>query len=288
MADNYLEKKMEEYKARPWSTSGSKNHKTATTLSRLLVKNRKYDKFDNTVIVREEHLKSIAGVIDKIELFGNLSAEDFLVETLILEKSLSNKIENNMNHPIILGVNLQQSEQLNARAFITVKYNTNKAKLLDPNNCATTDCTTTDYATTDCTTTDYATIYFNLGIIAQSMLLRATEMGLNGNCIYFNETTWQTEKICKILEGRQLPKKEEREQSTLNLLETKLQETKLQETKLQETNSNNPNQSETNQSETNQSETNQSETNQSETNPKKDKSLDGTPLLIIAIGKGTV
>ena len=279
MAANYLEKKMEEYKSRPWSTSGSKNHKTATTLSRLLVKNRKYDKFDNTVIVREEHLKSIAGVIDKIELFGNLSAEDFLVETLILEKSLSNKIENNMNHPIILGVNLQQSEQseqseqLNARAFITVKYNTNKAKLLDPNNCATTDCTTTDYATTDCTTTDYATIYFNLGIIAQSMLLRATEMGLNGNCIYFNETTWQTEKICKILEGRQLPKKEEREQSTLNLLETKLQETKLQETKLQETNSNNPN---------------QSETNQSETNPKKDKSLDGTPLLIIAIGKGTV
>ena len=279
MADNYLEKKMEEYKSRPWSTSGSKNHKTATTLSRLLVKNRKYEKFDNTVIVREEHLKSIAGVIDKIELFGNLSAEDFLVETLILEKSLSNKIENNMNHPIILGVNLQQSEQseqseqLNARAFITVKYNTNQAKLLDPNNCATTDCTTTDYATTDCTTTDYATIYFNLGIIAQSMLLRATEMGLNGNCIYFNETTWQTEKICKILEGRQLPKKEEREQSTLNLLETKLQETKLQETKLQETNSNNPN---------------QSETNQSETNPKKDKSLDGTPLLIIAIGKGTV
>ena len=228
MADNYLEKKMEEYKARPWSTSGSKNHKTATTLSRLLVKNRKYDKFDNTVIVREEHLKSIAGVIDKIELFGNLSAEDFLVETLILEKSLSNKIENNMNHPIILGVNLQQSEQseqseqLNARAFITVKYNTNQAKLLDPNNCA---------------TTDYATIYFNLGIIAQSMLLRATEMGLNGNCIYFNETTWQTEEICKILEERQLPKKEEREQSTLNLLETKLQET----------NSNNPNQSETNQ-----------------------------------------
>lgn len=261
MADNYLEKKMEEYKARPWSTSGSKNHKTATTLSRLLVKNRKYDKFDNTVIVREEHLKSIAGVIDKIELFGNLSAEDFLVETLILEKSLSNKIENNMNHPIILGVNLQQSEQseqLNARAFITVKYNTNQAKLLDPNNCA---------------TTDYATIYFNLGIIAQSMLLRATEMGLNGNCINFNETTWQTEEICKILEERQLPKKEEREQSTLNLLETKQQETKLQETKLQETNSNDPN---------------QSETNQSETNPKKDKSSDGTPLLIIAIGKGSI
>ena len=256
MADNYLEKKMEEYKARPWSTSGSKNHKTATTLSRLLVKNRKYDKFDNTVIVREEHLKSIAGVIDKIELFGNLSAEDFLVETLILEKSLSNKIENNMNHPIVLGVNLQQSEQseqLNARAFITVKYNTNQAKLLDPNNCA----------TTDCTTTDYATIYFNLGIIAQSMLLRATEMGLNGNCIYFNETTWQTEEICKILEEGQLSKQEEIEQSTVNL-----QETKIQETKLQETNSNNP--------------------NQSETNPKKDKSSDGTPLLIIAIGKGTV
>lgn len=229
MADNYLEKKMEEYKARPWTTSGGKSHKTATTLNRLLVKNRKYDKFDNTVIVREEHLKSIAEVLNKIELIGNIRAEDFLIETLIYEKPLSNNYENTVNHPIILGDNLEQSEQSkqsehskqseqsNARAFIIVNYNTNQNKFIEPNDCA--------------------TICFNLGIIAQSLLLRATEMGLNGNCIYFNELLRDNEQV------------------NIKLTEEKL---------------------------------NQLGKNSQEIILEKEKSSDGTTLLIIAIGKGIV
>ena len=215
MADNYLEKKMEEYKARPWTTSGGKSHKTATTLNRLLVKNRKYDKFDNTVIVREEHLKSIAEVLYKIELIGNIRAEDFLIETLIHEKPVSNNYENTVNHPIILGDNLEQSEQSNARAFIIVNYNTNQNKFIEPNDCA--------------------TICFNLGIIAQSMLLRATEMGLNGNCIYFNELLRDNEQV------------------NIKLTEEKL---------------------------------NQLGKNSQEIILEKEKSSDGTTLLMIAIGKG--
>ncbi len=129
MADNYLEKKMEEFRNRPM-TSGS-NRKAVTPLNKLLTRNRSYSHFDSKVIVRMEHLKSITGVCGKIEFLGGMTPEDF---------SFEYKFDDDT-------------------AQIIIKTNSYIANIA----------------------------YINLGILLQSMLLRATEMGLNGNCIQIEE-----------------------------------------------------------------------------------------------------
>ncbi len=159
MADNYLEKKMEEYKARPWSSSGSKSHKMATTLNKLLAKNRQYCIYDNIVVVREEHLRNISDVCSKIDFVGSIKQEDFVFEYIMLDEPLSeSKFAD--NHPSVASVS-KSFATTNSKALIAIRYMKECENL--------------------------QRLYLNLGILMQSMLLRATEMGLNGHCIYLEE-----------------------------------------------------------------------------------------------------
>ena len=135
MADNYLEKKMEEFRQRASRTSNTANRKPATTLNKLLVKNRCYTHFDNKVVVRESHLRSIAEVCNKIEFLGGMVSDDFMFDYIIDSDS--------------------NTESTSAKAFISVKAS------LEKEFC-----------------------HINLGMLIQSIALRATEMGLN--CSFLN------------------------------------------------------------------------------------------------------
>ena len=64
MADNYLERKMEEYRARTAAAQGSR--RPLATLSRLLLKNRSHRGYDANFIVREDQLRRIIAVNAKI------------------------------------------------------------------------------------------------------------------------------------------------------------------------------------------------------------------------------
>ena len=72
MADNYIEKKMEEFKAMPPAGMALKNsRKPATTLSKLVAANKLCKSFNNKIIVREQHLKNL------IEFFKRKSIKIF-------------------------------------------------------------------------------------------------------------------------------------------------------------------------------------------------------------------
>lgn len=148
MADNYLEKKMEEFRNKPMSSNNNK--KVGTTLGKLLSRNRSYSQFDSKVIVRMEHLKSITEVCSKIEFLGDIKPEDFSFE---YSTPSNNQTE---NAQIIVKINNQKI--LNEGELKEVLFN--KAQYGGKINL----------------------IYINLGILLQSLLLRATEMGLNGYC----------------------------------------------------------------------------------------------------------
>lgn len=62
MADNYLERKMEEYRTR---TAGQSGRRPLVTLSRLLQKNRSYRGYDTSFTVREDQLRRIIEVNTK-------------------------------------------------------------------------------------------------------------------------------------------------------------------------------------------------------------------------------
>ena len=56
MADNYLEKKMEDYKAQASKSGGAKS---SASLGKLLLKNRSYRGYDNSFTVRRDQLLRI-------------------------------------------------------------------------------------------------------------------------------------------------------------------------------------------------------------------------------------
>ena len=57
MADNYLEKKMEDYQAQP-----AVRRRATASLARLLRANRSYRGYDNSFVVREDQLRRIIDV----------------------------------------------------------------------------------------------------------------------------------------------------------------------------------------------------------------------------------
>lgn len=147
MADNYLEKKMEQHRA----ATGAIVSKAKNFLAVLLEKNRSTRGYDNSFIVRSDQLRRIVAVNTKIASARNRQVLRFRMVT----SDEAHKVL-----PFIsMGSGLKelslplQGEEPNA--FIIV-------------------CSETEPRTST---------FIDLGISVQSMLLQATEIGLNGLCI---------------------------------------------------------------------------------------------------------
>lgn len=147
MADNYLEKRMEQHRA----VAGAAAQKPKHTLYSLIEKNRSTRLFDTSFVVREDQLRRIVAVNSRVASARNRQSLRFRIVTAAEAHSVL---------PLIgMGSALKDMQFPMAgrepRAFIVV------CSTVEP--CAST--------------------YIDLGISVQSMLLQAVEIGLNGVCI---------------------------------------------------------------------------------------------------------
>lgn len=147
MADNYLERKMAEYRERPATAP----RKPAATLEKLLLKNRSFRGYDSRFIVRGDQLRRIIAVNTRIPSARNQ-------QVLRFRPVLADEAPSVLKH-IRLGGALPDlhlpSAGTEPNAFIICCSTVAEDRYVD----------------------------MDLGISAQSMLLQATEMGLNGICI---------------------------------------------------------------------------------------------------------
>lgn len=147
MADNYLEKKMEEYRTHSITSKST----TAIPLNRLLLLNRSHRGYDQRRIVTEEELQRIIGVNRRIPSARNQQCLRFRMVT-------SNEAHKVIPH-IRLGGALPElhlpHKGTEPQAFIIICSTREEDKWVD----------------------------IDLGIAVQSMLLKTVEMGLNGICI---------------------------------------------------------------------------------------------------------
>jgi nitroreductase len=145
MADNYLEKKMEDYR------SAQPAKRRTATLRRLLLHNRSYRGYDASFKVREDQLRRIIEVATLCPSARNQ-------QVLRFRPVLGNEAEVVLEH-IRLGGALPELHLpfpgTEPNAFIVI--------------CS--------------TIPDSHYVSVDLGIVAQSMLLQATEIGLGGICI---------------------------------------------------------------------------------------------------------
>lgn len=145
MADNYLEKRMEDYLAQQPSK------KRVATLSRLLLRNRSYRGYDASFIVRDDQLRRI---IEVARFCPSARNQQVLRFRPVLHDEAAKVLEN-----IRLGGALPELKLPFAgtepNAFIVICSTVEESKYVD----------------------------MDLGIVAQSMLLQATELGLGGICI---------------------------------------------------------------------------------------------------------
>ena len=147
MADNYLEKKMEEYRSR----NIAPKRPSAVSLNRLLLLNRSHRGYDQRRIVTAEELRRIISVNTRIPSARNQQCLRFRMVTaeesqLVLPHIKLGSALPELHLPI---------EGTEPQAFIIVCSTIEENKWVD----------------------------MDLGISVQSMLLKATEMGLNGICI---------------------------------------------------------------------------------------------------------
>ena len=145
MADNYLDKKMEEYRARPMQ---KKSLRSGATLSRLLLKNRSVRGYDPSFEVRADQMRSILEVATRVPSAMNRQGLRFRAVLADEAEKVLRGFHLGGGLPE-LGLPTPGTEP---RAFIIV------CAAVEPDNY----------------------LYIDLGITAQSMLLRATELGLNG------------------------------------------------------------------------------------------------------------
>lgn len=160
MADNYLEKKMEEYRS---SSINRQPSKASLTLNQLLLRNRSYRGYDKQRVVTQEELRRIINVNTRIPSARNQQCLRF--RPVIAEEA--DKIL-----PFIrLGGALPE---------LHLPF-----KGTEPNA----------YIIICSTVPEDRWVSIDLGISAQSMLLKATEMGLNGICIGAFNATLLTEAL---------------------------------------------------------------------------------------------
>ena len=146
MADNYLEKRMEQYRSRQASTMKPKDG-----LAGLLAKNRSTRGYDSSYLVREDQLRRIVAVNSKVASARNR-------QPLRFRLVISDEAPKVLPH-IRMGAGLKEMNLpvpgTEPNAFIIV------CSTIEPRNST----------------------FIDLGISAQSMPLQAVEMGLNGLCI---------------------------------------------------------------------------------------------------------
>ncbi|MBE6246800.1 MAG: nitroreductase family protein [Bacteroidales bacterium] len=150
MADNYLEKKFEELHAR----KGGTKHKVAASnpsLDSLLLRNRSYRGFDNSYKVSREELVKIVEVCTKTPCAKNQQALRF---KLVYGEDAPRMHQYTKWGGALPELNLP-FKGTEPTAFIIICSTVAENKWVD----------------------------IDLGIAAQSMLLKAVELGLNGICI---------------------------------------------------------------------------------------------------------
>ena len=145
MADNYLEKRMEDYRNQAPTT------RRVASLGRLLQRNRSYRGYDNKFVVRPDQLRTI---IETATLCPSARNQ----QVLRFRPVLTDEADKVLKH-IRLGGALPELhlpfEGTEPRAFVVICSMVEESKYVD----------------------------IDLGIVAQTMLLRATELGLGGICI---------------------------------------------------------------------------------------------------------
>ena len=145
MADNYLEKRMEDYR------NQAPRARKVQTLNRLLHRNRSYRGYDAKFVVREDQLRRI---IETATLCPSARNQ----QVLRFRPVLKDESDIMLKH-IRLGGALPELHLpfpgTEPRAFIVICSTVEESKYVD----------------------------IDLGIVAQTMLLQATEMGLGGICI---------------------------------------------------------------------------------------------------------
>ncbi|MBQ5753227.1 MAG: nitroreductase family protein [Alistipes sp.] len=146
MADDYLGRKMEEYMSRP-----AKQHRSNASLARLLAKNRSHRGYDASFKVRADQLRRIIEV-------NTLTPSACNRQPLRFRPVLADEAHKVLPH-IRLGGALPDlhlpQKGCEPNAFIIICSTVPEDHYVD----------------------------IDLGISAQSMLLQAVEMGLNGICI---------------------------------------------------------------------------------------------------------
>ena len=147
MADNYLEKRMEEFR----SGVGVVPAKAKGSLSALLLKNRSTRGFDAGFKVRKDQLMRIVSVNNKIASARNRQVLRFSLVTeerahLVLPHIAMGSALSEMKLPL---------PGTEPNAFVVI------CSVCEP----------------------HASTYIDLGISVQSMLLQAVEIGLNGVCL---------------------------------------------------------------------------------------------------------
>ena len=169
MADNYLEKKMEEHRALPDRKSIKAAKKSRAEgvlpLDSLLIRNRSCRGYDSNYIVSKEELLKIVEVNTKIASARNQQVLRFKLVYGTEAKEVTKAIKLGGALPE-LNLPLPGTEP---NAYIIICTQEPKGKWVD----------------------------IDLGISAQSMLLKAVDLGLNGICI----AAFNKEKICALVNG---------------------------------------------------------------------------------------
>ena len=169
MADNYLEKKMEEHRALPDRKSFKAAKKSraegSLPLDSLLLRNRSCRGYDSNYIVSKEELLKIVEVNTKIASARNQQVLRFRLVYGTEAKEVTKAIKLGGALPE-LNLPLPGTEP---NAYIIICTQEPKGKWVD----------------------------IDLGISAQSMLLKAVDLGLNGICI----AAFNKEKICALVNG---------------------------------------------------------------------------------------
>ena len=146
MADNYLENKFEEYRNKPAA------RKAAASLSTLIRRNRSYRGYDPAYVVTEAQLRRIVEVCTKVPSGRNQQVLRF---KLITKESGADRMQGLYK----LGGALPELHLpfpgTEPEAFIVI------CSSVEPDKW----------------------VHMDVGIAAQTMLLKATEMGLGGICI---------------------------------------------------------------------------------------------------------